>query len=479
MALDDYWCELSAGTVNCYGDEFSPVTADAMAGAHQGLCYIGEGAQCPAELELPDRVTSLVTPGSQFLHDWAIVGDGNEFPVACARSFNEELQVHQAACDGVDLPESLTNPVAMAAVNLDNELYVCLIDETAEGNALVCVNSGGQAVPLFSDMNIVDPYGLTSDFDTHLCVSHLNGVDCVEWDGVAEFVPLISLTTAPATAISGGAPLGYFGFGSALCGLQGGIVNCLQPGQNQSPVSLQSPDEGSVTALDFEHNMPAVVTDAGNLYFYQDFGQSVNSSLVDMDSPVTSDDLIAKGNGFVCYQVQGNISCQDYDQSGVFSPAAGSLAGASDLAAGNNQACALVDNRVLCWNSGEPSVPFALAEVTADIIAMDYAGYSGCAVTAGNELHCWGYITEYLGSGDPLAVNVGAVQSVATANARVCVQGDQGVQCWGRGGNGVEINADAITDLTVTDDFACMLENSKVRCWGGYAERILDVADVR
>ncbi len=473
VALDNYWCEITGTDGNCHGSEIGSFFATDITGAHQGLCYLGDGVQCDG-LELTEEVFSLITPGSQFLYDAAIIND-EVYHVACARSYDEELQSHRAACDSVPLPEALIDPIAMEAVHLDEDLYVCLIDKTAEGNELVCVNSSGERVQLFSDLSIEEPYQLTSDFNSHLCVSHLDGVDCAERDEVAEFVPLINLQAAPVSDISGGSVLGDGSFGSALCGLQDNVVNCLQPGWYLPAVSLQSPDEGSIVALDFEHNMPAVVTTSGNLHFYQGSRQSTFASLVDMDAAMTSADLFAKGNGFVCYQNQGVVSCFDYAQSGVGSPGSG-VAGATHLAAGDTEACALVNNRMQCWSTGEPYDPMLELQVTDAIVAMDVGGGSGCAVTVSSVMYCWGVLRAIDYSEESLAA-VGTVQKVAVANSRVCVQGDQGVRCWsGQIRDTAWINADAITDLIVTNDFACILENGKTRCWGDYAEQFSDLA---
>lgn len=468
VALDDYWCELIDGSVRCYGGEFVPFDAQMITGAHQGFCFSNQdGVRCD-QRELADRVLSLVSPGGQFLYDTATLIDGVEYSVACARSFDEQSQLHRAACDSVILPP-LENPIAMAALNLDYALYVCLIDHGAEGDELVCVNRDGEAVQLFSDRNIVDPYQLTSDFDTHLCVSHLNGVDCLEWDGVAAFVPLINLQSAPVSAISGGSVLGVNSYGSSLCGLQDGVLNCLQPGLNQPAISVQSPDDGSIARLDFEHNMPAIVTESGELHYYWDYGQGLYPNQIGLEVPMTSGDSFAKGNGFVCYQNLGAVFCEDYSESGI--NGFPDITAATDLAAGTEQACALVNNRVQCWSFGETFDPLVQMELTDNIVVMDFAEYSGCAVTENNALYCWGDIFEYVDLQQGQLVGVGTVESVAVANRRVCVQGDQGVKCWSSSGsNGIEINAEAITDLTVTNDFACIIENEKTRCWGDYAE---------
>ena len=470
VALDDYICKFENGEVTCYTGEYVPIAADGMAGAHQGFCYLGEGVDCNVP-ELSANVTDLLTPGGQFLYDEATIIDGVEYPVACARSFDEQSQVYRAACHNVTLPDTLVNPVAMAAVNLDYALYVCLIDQTAAGNELVCVNRSGEPAPLFSDLDVEEPYKLTSDFDTHLCVSHLNGVDCIEWDGVSQVVPLIHLQAAPVSAISGGPVLGVDSYGSSLCGLQGGVMNCLQPGLNQSAVSVQSPDDGAIARLDFEYNMPAVVTASGELHYYWDFGQVLFPNQIGLEVPMTAGESFAKGNGFVCYQNLGAVFCEDYAEMGINRDPGISVATATDLAAGNEQACALVNNQVLCWSSSDPADPLVQYELTDRIAAMDYAGYTGCAVTVNNALYCWGDIFEYVDLQQGQLVGVGTVESVAVANRRVCVQGDQGVKCWSSSGsNGIEINAEAITDLTVTNDFACIIENEKTRCWGDYAE---------
>ena len=477
IALDDFWCELRGTTANCFGNDSGAVEGVAgIVGGHRGLCFLGDGPSCNPR-ELPPEVRALLTPGAQFFYDQAYLGNSSNYSVACARAFDKAAGVYTAACDSVPLPENLSNPIALAAVNLDYQLFVCVIDETDSGNELVCVNRNGDPVSPFAGRNIEEPMMLSSDFDTHLCVSHLNGVDCLEWQGVPEQVPLINLQNRQFSDISGGFSLGSRQSTAGLCGIGGGDMYCVQPGFYviRQPESL---GDDAMARLDFETNMPAVVSARGELSVYMDFGQGVFRQPIELAEPLTENAPFAKGDGFVCYESAGNVNCFNYSESGVNAEPGSVVAGATQLAAGDSEACALVNSRVLCWGTGSPIEPLALAQVEDDFVAMDFAGQSGCAATAANSLHCWGTVAQFIGS-TGLGFSVGNVQAVATANTRACVLGDQGIRCWtARSATGVEINANDVSDITVTNDFACVLDDKRVRCWGDYQNQPqLDIAE--
>lgn len=156
------------------------------------------------------------------------------------------------------------------------------------------------------------------------------------------------------------------------------------------------------------------------------------------------------------------------------------IEGAVDIAFGEAHGCArLADGSVRCWGSNE-SGQLGVAGLTGDSAKpVAVPGVSGathiaaggvetCAVTASG-LRCWG--------GARLAPPAGLqATAVAVGAQHACAIGrDRTVTCWGDdahhqlGGGGKVKGLDAVDEIAAAGDTTCARRGGKVLCWGGNA----------
>lgn len=466
FVLDDRWCERINTQLTCYSDrQAENFFADFAQGAHQGFCLSGDGVFCDNE-SVSELVKSNLVSGGQFLLDTVSTIDQRQFQLACSRSDAGVI------CDGVQINLEMA-ALEMAAANIDFKLHICVIEGSTRNpvdNKLVCLDESGEPSTPFADQDIAieQPYRLSSDFENNLCVSHLGGVDCLVKSNLEDQLPLVNINSQ-ATALK--AATGYGGDGLAtLCGVQGGDVNCVVPGDTSYlPLTLPTP----IAAVDFESNQPVVTTLLGDAYVFNNLFQAPQGTQLDFSGTVPGSELIASGNGIACAVINGLVECDAFNEIGFNLNPGDDVDNATQLAISETEVCAITAGVVWCWGSGAPEVK--LPDVNDDFVAMDASDNSGCAVTdvtensKTSEMYCWGNILEYIPNLNFNLVFVGEVQEVAVSDKRVCVRGSEGVNCWDET-NSTDIYIETVnaTDIAVSDEFSCVLDEQRVRCWGDY-----------
>ena len=203
-------------------------------------------------------------------------------------------------------------------------------------------------------------------------------------------------------------------------------------------------------------------------------------------------------------------------------PGAAPLRGATAVALGHEDSCAVVaGGEVRCWGDngsgqlGDGTTERRLTPVEvvglSGVTDLANGAFHSCAVVAGGEVRCWGSnIFGQLGDGTtedrltPVAVpGLSGVTDIAAFNASTCavVAGGE-VRCWGGNGSGelgdgtterrltpVEVvGLSGVTDIATGLSHACaVVAGGEVRCWGanvsgqlgdGTTERRLTPVDV-
>lgn len=156
------------------------------------------------------------------------------------------------------------------------------------------------------------------------------------------------------------------------------------------------------------------------------------------------------------------------------------VAGAKALAAGQNHACALLeDGTVTCWGYVTPKQAAKKIEGLADVVAIGAGSGNSdtCAVTKDKKVHCWG------GGQKVQEETVLADATLFRARNHKCaLSGGGSVRCWGyndRGQAGTgEVGGsngkkDPVVDLgkavhmDVGSNFACaVIDDGNAKCWG-------------
>ncbi len=197
----------------------------------------------------------------------------------------------------------------------------------------------------------------------------------------------------------------------------------------------------------------------------------------------------------------------------VINIAGGSSGGVTQISAGNDHACAVIQGKAYCWgrnNYGQlgnnlttdSSVPipvYAGGVLSGKTITAIVAGGvdSTCAVADG-KVYCWGNNSlGQLGDGTtverhvPVAVNTSGVLSGKTVTDvghdyhHTCALASGSVYCWGLGasgqlGNGTTSNSSipvavntsgvlsgkSVTAIAVSNSTTCALANGQDYCWG-------------
>lgn len=179
------------------------------------------------------------------------------------------------------------------------------------------------------------------------------------------------------------------------------------------------------------------------------------------------------------------------------------LAGASQIASGGNQSCALIGGGVKCWGAntygqlGDNSTLTALAAVPANgaraaISAMAVGNQHTCVLTTQGGVKCWG-LNGYgqLGNNSDDIYNLNAVNvsgltsgvtAIASGGDHTCaLTAGGGVKCWGHNSSDlpsviaqvwktpVDIAglASGVAQITAGNRHACALTvGGGVKCWG-------------
>jgi alpha-tubulin suppressor-like RCC1 family protein len=242
---------------------------------------------------------------------------------------------------------------------------------------------------------------------------------------------------------------------------------------------------------------------------------TIDQSPVPVAVPGLSDAVqVAGGATFACVRHRnGAVSCWGFNNLGVLgkpfkvlgsskTPVQVIARGATDVAAGYDHACAVVDKKVWCWggngsgqlgnNSTTGSETPVMAAAEAHLYTRLFAGPSvTCALEEGGWLECWGSNQfGQLGGPEPtMAVaprvvpNTAATVDAAVGQEHVCnVKANGSVWCWsktngwGEAGNGTfkpQPTATAIEGLTDATQVAAAFGLTCVRrqsgaaaCWG-------------
>jgi len=235
------------------------------------------------------------------------------------------------------------------------------------------------------------------------------------------------------------------------------------------------------------------------------------------DSNLLTDiQAIAPGGGHTCaLTTSGGVKCWGHN---VFGQLGGGTAnsqwtpvdviglssGIQAIASGPAHSCALtMAGAVKCWGgnhygqigdgtTNDRRTPVEVSGMSSGIQSIATAGFSGCALTIGGAVKCWGYNGEgQVGDGTttdrPTPVNVSAlgsdVEALAAGIEHVCaLTTSGGVKCWGWNesgqiGDGTTTNRLVPTDVTGLSSgvsaiaagwhHTCALMTSgTVKCWG-------------
>jgi alpha-tubulin suppressor-like RCC1 family protein len=250
-------------------------------------------------------------------------------------------------------------------------------------------------------------------------------------------------------------------------------------------------------------------------------GMAATSSLA------TASSIVAAGNDHSCAVVDGGVECwgdNSYGQLGnskfgdvaYATPVAtlepGSGAQVTDVVAGSNHTCAIVDGGVQCWgdnfdgqlgtgNSVSYKVPTPVLGLSAGsgVTAIAASADHTCAVVNGG-VQCWGYNSfGKLGTNDTVTykvptsvVGLGAgsgATAIAAGSYHTCAIVNGGAQCWGDNGSGQLGTNDSIdhhvptpvvgmgvgsgvTAIATGAAHTCAIVNGGVQCWGynGFGE---------
>ena len=461
LVLDNEWCERTDRAVTCHGPQVANYTSDLLIGGFDGRCIIGEGLECGRAL-ISASLRELIPDADQFLYAMTTIDDGAPLTIGCVQDSSG------ISCDGIELPD-FSNPIGFTVFNNGNNPGVCVLDETIEGNNLLCYDSNGELFRPFD--NFEQPYKIVSDYDNNICIADINGVQC---DVLQTFgSALLALNASPVAEISTGSlDVNNYFEGLDFCGLVGGDLFCSNPGFNEHFYYIY---EGVAATLDVGASVPAVLTNSGAVNFFERYQGGLLQNTAEFSETLTTSTQIAAGGGFVCATISSGVECYDTQESGMVS--FNTPETITQIDANRNDACALINGDIMCWNSrsqGEATSRFTDPTLNGAFIDFSMKDFSGCGVTDSNALICWGNMSEYFF--EQQSFNVGDYVDVQVSNNRVCVQGSNGVECWYRGEpTSVQINSLDITDLEVSDRHTCILEHGKVRCWGDY----LGVEDVQ
>ncbi|MCG8317527.1 MAG: hypothetical protein MI976_30285 [Pseudomonadales bacterium] len=491
VALQDQVCTLIDGEVTCYGANGGAVFAtgaEAIVGGVDVICALGtpEAPTCISFNQIdvisdvvatsvqgdnpvlaavsPDTtITDLLPTADQLMGGYFDLGEGGA-SIACARSGADVV------CSGLALESTLSlQASALAMFNYDYQVLICAIETTAVGSELVCFNQSDQAIFPFANIAITNPYALSSDLNTNLCVAHEDGVDCLRNDAdFTEYESLVSLDTQLVSKIDAGlVTANNYNSVYALCGMQDEILTCDQPDFTDDRQDQITPDEGSVVDFSMGSALPVFTLDNGSVSFVTYINDGIGTANWGVTNVDTSMPPV-RGYSFMCANFPGSPECYNYYQSSINPEPGVTVANPDSLAANDTEVCALVAGEVLCWEEGDPASRQEIPTNHEPLVALAMKGSSGCASTDA-ELYCWGGLARYLP--EPVTLNVGAVSDLAVSDQRVCVMGATGLQCWVNGNREVfELNFTEVADITVSNEFACLLEEEKVRCWGDYPD---------
>ena len=172
------------------------------------------------------------------------------------------------------------------------------------------------------------------------------------------------------------------------------------------------------------------------------------------------------------------------------------------VAAGRGHSCAVTDTRVAyCWglnDSGQLGAVTAGAEADRpmqvqgldDVVSVAVGSYHSCALTAAQEVWCWGSNSEgqvgldgYAQVRFPIQVQglPRTLQVVAGSGHSCALTLQRDVYCWGLGdlgslGNGAEVSSSSpvkvaslqrATQISAGRKSTCALTGGRVSCWGG------------
>jgi alpha-tubulin suppressor-like RCC1 family protein len=239
---------------------------------------------------------------------------------------------------------------------------------------------------------------------------------------------------------------------------------------------------------------------------------------------------VAAGNNFACAVTGcGDVECWGANGDGELGNSAtgaggptpvqvtGITSGATEVAAGVNFACALVNGGVQCWGFGLAGQlgNGVVASSSFPVTVLDLAGAApltgATAVSVGNDVacaivggaaQCWGQNGGRLGNGDagasvfaqPTPVQVvgltSGVTAISVASGLACAVMAGNVYCWGISNsqgqlgndNGptnflspVEVvSIDNATAVSAASSYACaLLATNQVWCWGTNANGLL------
>lgn len=181
--------------------------------------------------------------------------------------------------------------------------------------------------------------------------------------------------------------------------------------------------------------------------------------------------------GSTAFNAIGDGDTESYDKGLTKVPG---VAKAKALAAGQNHACALLeDGTVTCWGYVSPKQAPKKVEGLSGVVALGAGSGNSdtCAITADKKVQCWGEqqkIREESGLADA---------SLMRARNHKCVMTNAGgVQCWGyndrgqvgtgeiKGSNGKKdpvVELGKAVHMDVGMNFACAaIDDGNVKCWG-------------
>jgi alpha-tubulin suppressor-like RCC1 family protein len=207
------------------------------------------------------------------------------------------------------------------------------------------------------------------------------------------------------------------------------------------------------------------------------FGQLGNNSAIDSSVPVQVQGLmagvtdIAVAGGYTCAVVNGGVKCWGYNGYGVLGDGStttilvpvyipnqveGIISGATSVAVGNLNTCALVNEEVQCWGDNQyeqlgdgfletrSSVPVQIDGLNSGVTNVSI-GYGYVCVLINDGVQCWGNNelgqlgnNSTINSSVPVQVNglISGVVAISVGCNHSCAIVNGGVQCWGDNDDG-------------------------------------------
>lgn len=530
MAGRTHACALIAGAMWCWGrNEVGELGSSVGAG----------GSPVPIPMsELPGPATAIAT------------GDAFSCAVVAGAAWCWGDNTYGSLGDGTGVSSSAPVPVAGLGTGVTMIAPGVLHGCALIGDALKCWgnNASGQVGDGVSGavvLSAVPVFGLSSGVvsvsagATHTCAVVTGGaVKCWGRNDRGQLgTAAVALTNVPVDATGLTAPARSIATGrfhTCVAGIDDtprcwGANDYSQLGNGEGPdsnVAVVPPGlNGLISAVTAHNYQSCALRNDGGVacWGFNAYGEAGNgagdSRTAPVAVPVSGVGAVAAGASHTCAVIGGGVSCWGYNGEGAIGTGEATLtvpdpyaiaslaAGATDVAAGYDHSCAIVNGGAWCWGNNEKGQlgngtndnsdePVAVTGLGSGVTRIEAGGNRTCAVQNGNVL-CWGYNANgELANGNTVDTNTptpavslgGTIDSLSLGPNHGCAVVGGAAKCWGLNdsgqlGNGgstgftatpvaVQGLASGVTAIAAGYSHSCAIVGGAAKCWGydGYGQ---------